>query len=161
MITIGNIKKTYKQREESFKRKRKEIKNEMKCSWREAGEIAAEYFDATYGTYDSYFKLDINNIDDLINKISNTHRSYSEICYEFLDREYQILYDFPIFFVDIIDKNKKTQLSFQENSDSLVNNIENLKNIIKNKKIKEVYYGCEHRYGSWCYPEWMGYEVFI
>lgn len=151
-----NIKQIVKQNEKEFKELRKQIKNEEKCSWQEATDIACEAFDAIHGTYDSFYKLETNNIEDIITKIKYEHLNFIKTIEECLNREYLL----PSMYIFIKYKNKENLIKINKKED-VINIIDELKSIINNKKIREVYYGEEYYYGSWVHLDWCKFEIYL
>lgn len=158
---MPNIKQIVKERNEDFKRIRKNIKEESKCSWTEATNYAYEAFDAMYGTYDTFEKINVNNIEQLIIKIKNEHSQYMKIIAEFLNRECQFTNTLPTMIISIIYKKKENIISINDRKEDLEDSIQKIKNLTNNKKIIEVYYGEEYSYGSWCHPEWTKFEIYL
>lgn len=158
---MWSIKKEVKEREKCFKEIRKNIREESKCSWEEATDCACMAFEATYGTYDSFYKTNIDNVDKLVKKIKMEYTEYVKTIKEFFNREYQLLSDVPTLSLIIFNKNKIKTINIDDSQNSLDKAIVELNEVLNNKKIKEVYYGEKYSYGIWCYPEWSGFEVYL
>ena len=157
---VDSIKRIIKERDKQFREMRKEIKQENKCSWADASDIAGDYIDGMYGNYSGYRKTDISDINKLIVGIKIMHSSFKRSMYDFKNEELELSYSYPVMSITTVYKSKRDNFYVEDNNDSLLDSIKKVKTNILNKTIVEVYTASQYHYGcKFC--EWEGIEIYL
>jgi hypothetical protein len=151
------LKDEYNALENEYKTLRKKIREQNKVSWEEAGDLAGEYIDNKYGSYDYVNKFD-DGWDELIDSIEIMISTSEGEKHDYYDRELYLSYGEPSYSVKIY-LNKKLTAAF--NSKDTKDDILSYLNKIKESTvIKEYYLGSTYNY-SGRYYDWNGCEIYL